>query len=65
MLEEENVHDQKTNIFRRCFKSPIDINVINTEQIKLPELNWMNYGKMPQSMELENSGETCMLCIFC
>lgn len=46
-------------IFDRCFESPIDINVLNTERIELPKLKWNNYKNIPQNMQLENSGETC------
>lgn len=60
MSVHENDPSLKNKIFRRLFQSPIDINVINTEQIQLPELKWSNYEKIPQEMQLENSGETCI-----
>lgn len=60
MSIDENEPNQKSKIFSRCSKSPVDINVINTEQIKLPELKWINYEKIPENMPLENSGETCI-----
>lgn len=57
---DEIENDPKINIFRQCCKSPIDINVLNAKQIILPGLEWRNYEKIPQKMQLENSGETCI-----
>lgn len=55
----ENTTNQKQKIFTRCSKSPVDVNVINTQQIHLAELKWINYHTCPENMQLTNSGETC------
>jgi len=39
--------------------SPININVVKAEPLKLPTLVWRNYEKIPKKMKLTNSGHTC------
>lgn len=62
MSADETSPDQENQIFIPCTNSPVDIDVINTKQISLPELKWINYDRIPEKMSLENSGETCMQC---
>lgn len=45
-------------------QSPIDINLLNVQEVKIEKLKWENYSELPTSMTEINNGHTSKAIYF-